>query len=184
MTSKSFFKYINSNLWSFLLITNIIISFFIFGDFWKFCINALWVDPLVSKFIGNEWWIISICSLFIVAYYSKEFYFSELLNVNRVKCLLMFVTIYLFCFFSEEWEYSLIISGNQYTAWANVFILLPIIGEVILFVRIRNKSKSNNACSFGEKVRNLVYPSSKNSKIDCAASLNSPEKAEIISARR
>ena len=57
----------------------------------------------------------------------------------------MSVTIYLFCFFSEEWEYSLIISGNQYTAWANVFILLPIIGEVILFVRIRNKSKSNNA---------------------------------------
>ena len=144
MTSKSFFKYINSNFWSFLLITNIIISFFIFGDFWKFCIDALWVDPLVSKFIGNEWWIISICSLFIVAYYSKEFYFSELLNVNRVKCLLMFVTIYLFCFFSEEWEYSLIISGNQYTAWANVFILLPIIGEVIIFVRIRNKSKSNN----------------------------------------
>ena len=145
MTSKSFFKYINSNLWSFLLITTIIISFFIFEDFWKFCINALWVDPIVSKFIGNEWWIISICSLFIVAYYSKEFYFSELLNINRVKCLLMSVTIYLFCFFSEEWEYSLIISGNQYTAWANVFILLPIIGEVILFVRIRNKSKSNNA---------------------------------------
>ena len=145
MTSKSFFKYINSNLWSFLLITTIIISFFLFEDFWKFCINALWVDPIISKFIGNEWWIISICSLFIVAYYSKEFYFSELLNINRVKCLLMSVTIYLFCFFSEEWEYSLIISGNQYTAWANVFILLPIIGEVILFVRIRNKSKSNNA---------------------------------------
>lgn len=145
MTSNSFFKYINSNLWSFLLITIIIISFFIFGDFWKFCIDALWVDPIVSQFIGNEWWIISICSLFIVAYYSKEFYFSELLNINRFKCLLMFVTIYLFCFFSEEWEYSLIISGNQYTAWANVFILLPFIGEVILFVRIRNKSKSNNA---------------------------------------
>lgn len=30
MTSKSLFKYINSNLWSFLLITTIIISFFIF----------------------------------------------------------------------------------------------------------------------------------------------------------
>lgn len=143
MTSKSFFKYINSNLWSYLLITTIIISFFIFGDFWKFCIDTLWVDPIVSQFIGNEWWIISICSLFIVAYYSKEFYFSELLNINRVKCLLMFVTIYLFCFFSEEWEYSLIISENQYTAWTNVFILLPIIGEVILFIRIRNKSKSN-----------------------------------------
>ena len=145
MTSNSFFKYINSNFWSFLLITIIIISFFIFRDFWKFCIDALWVDPIVSQFIGNEWWIISICSFFIVAYYSKEFYFSELLNINRVKCLLMFVTIYFFCFFSEEWEYSLIISGNQYTAWANVFILLPFIGEVILFVRIRNKSKSNNA---------------------------------------
>ena len=87
MTSNSFFKYINSNFWSFLLITIIIISFFIFGDFWKFCIDALWVDPIVSQFIGNEWWIISICSLFIVAYYSKEFYFSELLNINRVKCL-------------------------------------------------------------------------------------------------
>ena len=66
MTSNSFFKYINSNFWSFLLITIIIISFFIFGDFWKFCIDALWVDPIVSQFIGNEWWIISICSLFIV----------------------------------------------------------------------------------------------------------------------
>ncbi len=144
MTSKYFFKYISTNLGRFLLIATIIISFFIFGDFWELCINTLWVDPIISQFIGNEWWVISIYTLLIVAYYSKEFYFSELLNINRVKCLLMFVTIYLFCFFSEEWEYSLIISGNQYTAWTNVFILLPIIGEVILFVRIRNKSKSNN----------------------------------------
>ena len=71
MTSNSFFKYINSNFWSFLLITIIIISFFIFGDFWKFCIDALWVDPIVSQFIGNEWWIISICSLFIVPFLSR-----------------------------------------------------------------------------------------------------------------
>ena len=92
MTKKCFFKYISANFGRFLLTTTIIISFFIFGDLWELCINTLWVDPIVSQFIGNEWWIISICSLFIVAYYSKEFYFSELLNINRFKCLLMFVT--------------------------------------------------------------------------------------------
>lgn len=73
MTSNSFFKYINSNFWSFLLITIIIISFFIFGDFWKFCIDALWVDPIVSQFIGNEWWIISICSLFQLILFIKDY---------------------------------------------------------------------------------------------------------------
>lgn len=144
MTGKYFFKYINTNLWIFSLIATIITSFFIFGNLWEYCINTLWVDPIVSQLIGNEWWVISICSLFIVAYYSKEYFFSELLNRNRIKCLLMFVTIYLFCFFSGKWNYSLIISGNQYTAWLNILILLPIIGEIILFIRIRNKIKSNN----------------------------------------
>ena len=144
MTSKCFFKYISVNLWRFLLIATIIISFFIFGDLWELCINTLWVDPIVSQFIGNERWVISIYSLFIVAYYSKEFYFSELLNINRVECLLMFVTVYLFCFFSGEWEYSLIISGYQCTAWANIFILLPVLGEIILLIRVRYKSKLNN----------------------------------------
>lgn len=144
MTSRCFFKYINTNLWILLLIATIITSFFIFGNFWEYCINILWVDPIISQLIGNEWWVIFICSLFIVAYYSKEYFFSELLNRNRIKCLLMFVTIYLFCFFSGKWNYSLIISGNQYTAWANILILLPIIGEIVLFVRIKNKIKSNN----------------------------------------
>lgn len=126
------------------MIATIITSFFIFGNRWEYCINTLWVDPIVSQLIGNEWRVISICSFFIVAYYSKEYFFSELLNRNRIKCLLTFVTIYLFCFFSGRWDYSSIISGNQYTAWANILILLPIIGEIILFVRVRNKIKSIN----------------------------------------
>lgn len=144
MTSKCFFKYISSNFWKILLIVSLIISFFIFGNLWGHYVNTLWVIPFVSHFIGSEWWIIPICSFFIVAYYSKEYFFSKLLNRKRIKFILFFTTIYSFCFFSGKWDYSLIASGKQYTAWANILILLPIICEIILFVRIRRKNNSQD----------------------------------------
>ena len=56
----------------------------------------------------------------------------------------MFTAIYVYCFFSGKWDYSLIISGNQYAAWTNIFILLPVLCEIILLIRVRYKSKLNN----------------------------------------
>lgn len=158
-TIKNAWKYICSNLLKFLFIATIIISFIIFDDFWELCINRIWINPIISSLVGNECWVIPIYSFFILIYYINEVIHSKLINKTRLKFLLAFLVVYLFCFFSEKWDYSLIIPNNQYTAWANIFILLPFIGELIIITKITFKNKSKNTqeeqCLEIEKVYNV-----------------------------
>ncbi len=158
-TIKNAWKYICSNLLKFLFIATIIISFIIFDDFWELCINRIWINPIISSLVGNECWVIPIYSFFILIYYINEVINSKLINKTRLKFLLAFLVVYLFCFFSEKWDYSLIIPNNQYTAWTNIFILLPFIGELIIITKITFKNKSKNTqeeqCLEIEKVYNV-----------------------------
>lgn len=143
MKTRKFFEYINSRLWIFVFIATHLISFVIFDDFWEDCVNRLWVGPIVSKFINNEWWVISVYSFFILCYYGKEYFYAERINIKRIVVFLLFVSVYLICFFSGKWIYSKWVLGTINVVWAHIFIVLPLLCEVILCTKYWLSHKNN-----------------------------------------
>ena len=143
MKYSNLFRYIGLNFWKCLCLVTFIISFLIFDEFWENSINTLWVEPIMSKFIGKEWWVVSIYSIFILLYYGKEFFYTKCINWNRFFLFFMFLVTYLFCFFSGKWNYSTIVFGNNCTAWTNIFIVFPLLCEIILFIKIISHNKKD-----------------------------------------
>lgn len=144
MKSRKFFRSINSNLWNILFITTLLISFVIYDDFWEGCVNTLWVNPIMSQFINNEWWTISVYSLFILWYYGIEYFYAERINKNRLFSFLFFAIVYLICFFSDKWDYSRLVFKGINMVWANVLIILPLLCEIILIYRYWYSHKIKN----------------------------------------
>lgn len=129
-------------LW-FLGVT-LFISFFILDDFWERWINKIWVDPIMSKFDGHEWWTVILYSMLILGYYVYIYRKSESINLARIVCIGVGVLLYFICFFSGKWDYTLIIEGYRYTAWSNLLIFLLAIGEFALWIHWRCGMKRNN----------------------------------------
>lgn len=129
-------------LWTFGV--TLFISFFILGDFWERWINKIWVDPVMSKFDGHEWWTVILYSMLILGYYVYIYKKSESINLTRIVCIGVGILLYLICFLSGKWDYTSIIEGYRYTAWSNLLIFLLGIGEFTLWIHWRCDMKRNN----------------------------------------
>lgn len=121
----------------------LLISFIVFDNFWEKWINKIWVNPIMSQFEGNEWWIVLLYSIILIAYYQNEYKKSETANKQRQKVIGISIILYFICFFSGKWNYTLIIKDYECTAWANILALIPLIGESILFLHLRNKKEGS-----------------------------------------
>lgn len=157
MKSRKIFKLINSNLLKILFAATLFISFKIFDDFWVHFVNTLWVNPIMSKFINQELWVISIYSFFILWYYTKEYIYAERINKNRIIVFLFFVTVYSICFFSGKWSYSILVLGNINLEWTNIFIYMPLLCEVILFCKNWYSNKIKNIQEVSDLEIEKVY---------------------------
>lgn len=135
---KSPFKYI--------VLLTILLSFYIFDDFWTNWMNKLWVNPIASQ-IGKSAWLVTIVYITIISlYYTYEFKKAESINKSRLKAILIFLCLYFLCFFSGKWEYLLIFENYNFSAWSNLLVLAIFIGEFIIIFHIsrRNSTKENN----------------------------------------
>ena len=124
------------------LLATFIISVVVFSKFWIKLINTIWVHPIMSKLYGYELLIACIYGLIIAVYYYHKFKFTQYYNKNR-KCYfgLLFL-IYIICFFSKEWSYSLITDKTNFSAWTNL-IFLVIIPEIRLYFVCRKREGIN-----------------------------------------
>lgn len=124
------------------IIATFIISVFVFFEFWRKLINIVWVHPIMSKLYGHELLIAFVYGAIIAVYYYHKFKFTQYYNKNR-KCyfgLLFF--IYIICFFSKEWNFSLITDKTNFSAWTNL-IFLVIIPEIRLYFVCKKREGIN-----------------------------------------
>lgn len=128
-------KWIKNNFKLIVFLVVLLVSFFLFDKFWVDLINKFWVNPIASKIDCNIWWVSLVFSFVVVFYYILECYYSKALNIKRFVIVLTFLAINILCFFSNHWKYT--------STWTSLIIILPIIGEICLFIVHIIKNKSN-----------------------------------------
>lgn len=139
---KEFAEYYRSH---FTLITATILlflSFFAFSSFWVDLINKYWVNPITSKLIGNKATVAILISIVLstIAYYYTIFKFEKIFSKKRVIIALLFLTTYLLCFFSGEWDFYSFYNCKC-LSYSNV-LLLPVIAEITFsIIRITKKKR-------------------------------------------
>lgn len=125
---KNYFKLI-------VFLVVLLVSFFVFDKFWVDLINKFWVNPIASKIGCNILWVLLVFSFVVIFYYILEYCYSKTLNRKRLVIVLTFSAINILCFFSDNWEYT--------STWTSLIVILPIIGEIYLFIVHIIKNKSN-----------------------------------------
>lgn len=142
--SQSIAKSLFLWFWGVTLFITLFISFFVMDDFWERWINKIWVDPVMSKFDGHEWWTVILYSMLILGYYVYIYRKSESINLTRIVCIGVGTLLYLICFLSGKWDYTSIVEGYRCTAWSNLLFLLLAIGELVLLIHWWHGMKRNN----------------------------------------
>ena len=126
-----------------LISVTLILSFFVFDDFWVALINKIWVEPVASQLHNQVWWITSVYAVLIFLYYHFEYITTETVNAIRRNVVVYSTFLYGICLFSGRWDYALMCDGCKYLAWSNLIFLIPVAGELLLFCRSR-RSMANN----------------------------------------
>lgn len=124
------------------ILATFIISVIVFSKFWIKLINTIWVHPIMSKLYGHELLIAIVYGAIIALYYYHKFKFTQYYNKNRVCYFGLLFLIYIICFFSKEWSYSLITDKTNFSAWTNL-IFLVIIPEICLYFVCRKREGIN-----------------------------------------
>lgn len=133
----------------------LVIVLFVYNDLLLDYVGLLWVNPIASKFISNEWWIVLTCSILILLYYIKQFLCLKRINKWRISAIVVFIVICILCFCSDRWNYSMILKSN-YIAWSHILIIIPILCEIILVLKIAStKLVPNNPELEIEKVEEV-----------------------------
>lgn len=139
---KPIMDYFEERMLAITLLATFIISVFVFSEFWRKLINIIWVHPIMSKLYGYELLIAFIYGLIIAFYYYHKFKFTQYYNWNRVYYFGLLFFIYIKCFLSKEWSYSLITDKTNFSAWTNL-IFLVIIPEIRLYFVCRKREGIN-----------------------------------------
>lgn len=103
-----------------LISVTLILSFFVFDDFWVALINKIWVEPVASQLHNQVWWITSVYAVLIFLYYHFEYITTETVNAIRRNVVVYSTFLYGICLFSGRWDYALMCDGCKYLAWSNL----------------------------------------------------------------
>lgn len=137
---KKILGYIEEKMFLTTIIATLIISVIVFKTFWVHLITIIWVSPIMSKLYGHELLIASFYGSIIALYYYRKFKFTQYYNNNRVWYFVLLFLIYILCFFSKEWNFSLITYKTYSFAWTNL-IFLVIIPEIGLYLNCIKRKK-------------------------------------------
>lgn len=135
---KPIMDYIEERMLVITILATFIISVIVFSKFWIKLINIIWVHPIMSKLYGYELLIAIVYGAIIALYYYHKFKFTQYYNWNRVYYFGLLFFIYIKCFHSKEWSYSLITDKTNFFAWTNL-IFLVIILEFLLYLTCRKR---------------------------------------------
>lgn len=128
-------KWIKNNFKLIVFLVVLLVSFFVFEKFWVDLVNKFWVKPIASQIGCNILWVLLVFSFVVIFYYILEYCYSKTLNRKRFVIVLTFSAINILCFFSDNWKYT--------STWTSLIVILPIIGEICLFIVHIIKNKSN-----------------------------------------
>ena len=131
---KPIMDYIEERMLAITLLATFIISVFVFSEFWRKLINIVWVHPIMSKLYGYELLIAIAYGSIIALYYYHKFKFTQYYNWNRAYYFGLLFFIYIKCFHSKEWSYSLITDKTNFSAWTNLIFLVIILEFLLYFV--------------------------------------------------
>lgn len=112
------------------LIFCVIVFAIVFQNVWLGWINDIWVIPVMSKLIGNEWWIALGYLMIVFLYYYLCWCGDKLQRIKYLIFWVVYAIIFFFCFFSGKWDYSRICN----IPWV-LLTILPLVCEIILFIR-------------------------------------------------
>ena len=135
---KKILGYIEEKMFLTTIIATLIISVIVFKAFWVHLITIIWVSPIMSKLYGHELLLAIVYGAIIALYYYRKFKFTQYYNDNRVYYFGLLFLIYILCFLSKEWNFSLITDKTYFSAWTNL-IFLPIIPEIGLYLNCRKR---------------------------------------------
>ena len=135
---KKILGYIEEKMLAITIIATFLISIIVFKAFWVHLITIIWVSPIMSKLYGYELLIAFVYGAIIALYYYHKFKLTQYYNKNRVCYFGLLFLIYIICFFSKEWNFSLITDKTYFSAWTNL-IFLAIIPEISLYLTCRKR---------------------------------------------
>ncbi|WP_018463995.1 KAP family P-loop NTPase fold protein [Segatella paludivivens] len=137
---KKTWGFIEEKMFLTTIIVTLIISVIVFKAFWVHLITIIWVSPIMSKLYGHELLIASFYGAIIALYYYRKFKFTQYYNNNRVWYFVLLFLIYIICFSSKEWNFSLITYKTYSFAWTNL-IFLVFIPEIGLYLNCIKRKK-------------------------------------------
>ncbi len=155
-TGIKLLNYLNKpiSVFQYFVSATIIISLFVFSGFWKNLINTLWVTPIMSHLGGYEILIAILYSLILIRYYWYICYKKWNISQRRLTLWSIYTIIYLCCYFSGDWNYTLIFENCKFSAWTHLS-LLPFICELILFKCLQRDYKDDLKLLEIEKTVNI-----------------------------
>lgn len=136
----------HDNLFKVALYIFVFVVFVIYNDFWINCIDRFWVDPIMSHIINNEWIVILSGTIVLFIHYYDCFKYKRIIdNKQLLFCIMpfiLFVFVYVWCYCSDNWNYSLLFNLKWLPYTHLVF--LPILIEIFLILYVKIKRKNNN----------------------------------------